>query len=263
MAFIALLTDFGTENWFASELKAVIYGIAPESTVIDISHQIKPGDIRTAAFTLLACFKSFPLRTIFCTVVDPDTGSNCKPVIFKSVNFFFTGPDNGVLSWICNKENIEAVYKLNSDNKYIKTPPCPTFYGRDLIAPAAAHLSNGISPEMIGSRVTGYNRLPFPDISINKNMISGQIIFIDSFGNAITNINSDLIDTKEQKELIVNVPGKISDLPVKTYYKEVPQNSGLAYKGSAGFVEIGVNKGSAAQNFNLTIGNFVEIIETV
>jgi S-adenosylmethionine hydrolase len=262
MAIIALLTDFGTRDWFAAEMKAVIYSISPQSTVIDITHQIDPGDTRAAAFALLACFKSFPSGTIFCTVVDPDTGIDSRPVIFQGENYFLTGPDNGVLSWICQAENIIAVYQLNCENGYVKTPQCATFYGRDLIAPAAAQISKGVIPEMFGSRISDYRRLPFPEVKISKNQICGQIIYLDRFGNAITNIRSDLIDNKSQKQLVTKIHGKFLTLPVRRCYKEVPLQSGLAYMGSAGFIEIGINGGNAARDFQLLLGDSVEIINT-
>ncbi|NLE01698.1 MAG: SAM-dependent chlorinase/fluorinase, partial [Fibrobacter sp.] len=183
---IALLTDFGTQDWFTAEMKAVIHGIAPQSTVLDISHAVQPGDIRSAAFILNACYKSFPAKSIFCISVDA-TEDICPAIIVHCDDHFFIASDNGILSWITNGKQFQVWHIKNKVFFHSSKPT--TFRGRDVLGPVAAHLSRGITPERFGCSATTIQTINIPTpVFISSNVVEGEIIYIDHFGNAITTI---------------------------------------------------------------------------
>ena len=252
---IALITDFGLSDWFTGEMKGVMNGISAESFVVDITHCIPPGDIRSAAFTLLACYRSFPEGTVFCVTVDPGAGHSSKAIAAANERYSFVGPDNGVLSWALAKENVTGVYELSNDS-YFRKPVSSTFRGRDIFGPVSSHLSKGLPVGQLGPFLPNFVKLPFPQPETGNTLL-GEILFIDSFGNTITNIESELVSHKKTPRM--RIPKSGLELTCRTDYGQVESQRGLFYFGSAGFVEIGVNGGNAAEMLNLTIGDKVEI----
>ena len=257
MPVIALITDFGEKEWFSGEMKGVINGISPETTVIDITHRIAPGDIRSACFTLLACYRSFPPGTIFCSVVDPGVGSPRKAIAASNDRFCFVGPDSGVLSWAVSKEKINEVTMI-SNSAFYRQPVSPTFQGRDIFAPVSAHLARGLSINKLGPSFTDFIKIPFPDSTYVNGDITGEIIYIDSFGNLITNIENEKI-TPEHHNSSMKILRTDIRIPFGRYYQEYKPGSKLFYTGSAGFVEIAVNGGNASEILNVTPGDQVQI----
>ena len=255
MKLIALITDFGLNDWFAGEMKGVMCGISAESVIVDITHCIPPGNIRSAAFTLLACYRSFPVGTVFCVTVDPGAGHSSKAIAAANERYSFVGPDNGVLSWALDKENVTRVYQLSNDS-FFRKPVSSTFRGRDIFGPVSSHMSKGLHVEQLGPLLSTFVKLPFPQPEAGNTLL-GEILFIDSFGNAITNIESDLVYHKNTPYMRIIKSGL--ELTCRTDYGQVEPQRGLFYFGSAGFVEIGVNGGNAAEMLNLAIGDKVEI----
>ncbi|HUK81543.1 MAG TPA: SAM-dependent chlorinase/fluorinase, partial [Verrucomicrobiae bacterium] len=189
MPIIALTTDFGSSDWFVGSMKGVILGINPQVTIVDLTHEIPAGDIRAGAFALAASYKCFPRLTVHCAVVDPGVGSERAPIAVKSADYFFVGPDNGVLSYALAQEKVREVRRLDND-EYFRKPVSHTFHGRDIFAPAAAHLSNGVPMNSLGSEVNEFVRVAWPQVNIDGGVTHGQVIYIDRFGNCITNISS-------------------------------------------------------------------------
>src|SRR5260370_24852481 len=153
---ITLLTDFGSQDYFVGAMKGVILSINPAVRIMDITHEIPQQDTNAAAFNLLAAYQDFPSGTIHVAVVDPGVGSNRKAILIECAGQFFVGPDNGVFSWICEREGSFRAREL-SNEKFFRQPLSSTFHGRDVFAPVAAALSTGadtveVGPE-IGSRI--------------------------------------------------------------------------------------------------------------
>ena len=156
MGLIALITDYGTSDWFAGEMKGAMLRIAPAARIVDISHNIPPGDTREAAFSLLSCYRSFPDDTVFCVVVDPGVGTGRAALAARCGSRSFVGPDNGVLSWALKKEKNCSVRLIECPD-LLTGPISSTFHGRDIFAPIAAHLSEGIEFEkMVSSFVVKF-----------------------------------------------------------------------------------------------------------
>ena len=155
---ITLLTDFGTADYFVGAVKGAILSVNPQAVIVDITHEIPPQDIEAGAFTLLAAYKTFPAGTIHVAVVDPGVGSARRPIIVRANEQFFVGPDNGLFTYIYDREPSHRTFHVTAE-KYFRPNRSSTFHGRDIFAPVAAALSNGVKPEEFGPRITDEVRL--------------------------------------------------------------------------------------------------------
>ena len=235
---ITLLTDFGSVDYFVGAVKGAILSVNPSAVIADITHEIAPQDIEAAAFTLLASYQTFPSGTIHVAVVDPGVGSARRPIIVKAGDQLFVGPDNGIFSYIYEREPSHQVVHVTSD-KYFRPSPSTTFHGRDIFAPVAAALSTGVNHEDLGPEINDPVRLTnslAPDVL--------KIIHIDRFGNCITNITRELIDSKRNPTLVIN---RKQIRSFREFYGSASPNELFAIWGSAGFLEISMNGGSAAK----------------
>ncbi len=256
---IALISDFGTNDWFVGSMKGVILDINPAVSIVDISHHIDQGDIRSAAICLLSSYQSFPKKTVFVVVIDPGVGSLRKAIAAKAGDYLFVAPDNGVLSFVLEENrNSAKVYHINKE-KYFREPVSNTFHGRDIFAPVGAHLSKGLSISNLGSKLKDWNSLSWPEVIVSKEGIHGKVIYIDHFGNAFTNITSHAIRNYDINSMFIFIE---DHKPIKmfNFYKEVPQGNAIALLNSSDYVEIAINNGNAAQHFGLSVGSPVRLL---
>jgi len=245
---ITLLTDFGTADYFVGAVKGAILSINPRALIVDITHEIAPQDIDAAAFTLLASYQTFPAETIHVVVVDPGVGSTRRPIIVSAGKQFFVGPDNGVFTYIYDREAKHRTYHVNK-KKYFRQPTSTTFHGRDIFAPVAAALSTGVKPQAFGPSITDAVRLEnsLRPVVQTHGRIEGRVIHIDRFGNCITNLTRDVI--KGAPEMLLIKEKQIRSF--REFFSDASAaNELFAIWGSAGFLEIAINRGSAA----LTLG---------
>lgn len=254
---ITLLTDFSESDFYVGSMKGVILNINPSIQIVDISHNVCAQNIDQGAFILKQAYHHFPEGTIHVVVVDPGVGSN-RPIIAVSTDdYIFLAPDNGILKYIFNDYPECKVVNVTND-KYFLDKVSFTFHGRDIFAPVAAHLSLGMDLENFGNESGNYIK---PDISKpirEKNTIIGEIVYIDFFGNCITNISSELLESKMENQI------KIKNLvlsEIKTNYSEVCKGEILALVGSSETIEIAVNQGNAQEQFGLRVGDRVVIEE--
>ncbi len=236
-------------------MKGVILGLQPRAHLVDITHEIPAGDIRAGAFALTASYKFFPKQTVHVAVIDPGVGSRRRAIAVETANYFFVGPDNGVLSLALAREKIKAVHQITNEQLFLR-PVSNTFHGRDVFAPIAAKLSKGLPLGKVGAPIKEFVKLSWPEPQCTSNSIKGEIAYIDRFGNAITNIgNATLASLAEGScEIIVNGTRLCGLQP---FYQGVPQGKPVAVPGSSGFLELAVNGGSAATKFNLKVGQAV------
>jgi S-adenosylmethionine hydrolase len=221
-------------------MKGVIHSIAPAAVITDITHEIAPQDVSEVAFILTACCRDFPPGTVFLCVVDPGVGSERRAIIVETHQHHFVGPDNGLFSFIFHTAS--KVFEIAND-RYFRKPVSSTFHGRDIFAPAAAHLSLGVAASEFGPRVT--DPVVFPNthpVTDKDGVISGSVIHIDRFGNIVTNITTET--TSENFELQI---GDSTISEVRQTYAAGSSRKPFAIAGSAGFIEISVNGGSAAE----------------
>ncbi len=256
---IALLTDFGYEDYTISEMKAVILSIARNAEIIDISHSIPSYDIHIGAFILSLVAPYFPEKTIFVAVVDPTVGSSRKPIIIETKEKIFIGPDNGLLSIAAEKIGIKSVYEISE--KFLPKRETETFHGRDIFSVIAGYIAKGIKPSKLGIRIDNFVKIQEEKALIEKNKIIAKVLYIDKFGNIITNITKKDIDNIYSANNIYKIvfKEKVIEAPLKKYYSEVPEKSPLLVFGGTGFLEISINLGNASKSFGINIGDRIEI----
>ena len=240
---ITLITDFGLADPYVGIMKGVILGLNPNAKLIDITHELTPGDIIGAAMALKDSFAYFPEGTVHIVVVDPGVGTDRRPLAFLTDRYFFVAPDNGVL-WPIISENKGTVIHL-SNPSFFRHPISNTFHGRDIFAPVAAHISAGIDPLRMGKVINDPIRLTIPRPIQEGNLLKGQVVRIDRFGNLITNIDEKALkEFLGSSDCIVKV-GPIQIYGISSTYADVPIQKELALVGSSGFLEISVNQGRA------------------
>ena len=263
---IALLTDFGTQDHYVGVMKGVMKSICPGAEFIDITHHIPAQDVRAAAFTLMNAYTYFPASTVFLVVVDPGVGTPRKPVAVQKEGRRFIAPDNGVLSYTLKQLDGDLSAAEIDINRYgLSTTHSTTFHGRDIFAPAAAHLANGVTVSEIGPTMQALKPLPMPQMHIDSEQVRGEVVYVDHFGNLVTSIgicrwtpNGTIqLDTHSQPivpDATVTLKRTIVG-PISRTYGDIPTGQALALIGSSGYLEVAVNQGSAAEHFNAKPGD--------
>ena len=244
MTLVTLLTDFGTTDSYVAEVKGVILSSAPAATLVDITHAVPPGDIRSGAYLLGRSWHRFPADTIHLAVVDPDVGTGRAAVALRTQGHAFVGPDNGLFSPVLRDAEVEIVTLSTLGGA------SPTFHGRDLFAPAAAALANGAPLVTLGEPLIGVpHRLAYTEPRYEGKSIVGEIIYVDRFGTLVTNLTPELVPSYAS----IEVEGL--DLgPLRRTFGDAPTGGLLAYVGSGGEVEVAVRGGSAARRLGLGVG---------
>jgi len=250
---VTFTTDFGTTDWFAGTLEGVIATISPGTRVIPITHEIPPQDVRAGAFALAAAYRYFPLGTIHVAIVDPGVGSTRKAIAVQTRRFVFIGPDNGVLSWALRTEEVQEIREI-TNRRFFLSEVSRTFHGRDVFAPVAAHLLRGIQFREVGPEHENILKLRWPEPIPGQGMISGEIIYIDRYGNCVTNIPSGSLPSKVRA---IQVGSR--SVPIKNSYAAAESGAALCVPGSHGYLELAVNGGSAERRFRLKVGSSVTL----
>jgi S-adenosylmethionine hydrolase len=253
---ITLLTDFGTTDYFVGAMKGAILSVNKKAKILDITHEVPPQDVRSAAFTVLNYYRTFPPNTVHLCVVDPGVGSNRRAILVKTKDYFFVSPDNGILSFVFAEEKSFQVFEL-TNQKYFRSPISQTFHGRDIFAPVAAYLSAGITPIEIGREVTDFVRFEMSNPQrINDKETIGEIIHIDRFGNLITNLKAENLPAR----FVLQINDKRIEKHQK-YYAEA-ERSGTVFSivGSAGFLEIAAFQDSAKKILGVKTGTRISLI---
>ena len=256
---ITLTTDFGLQDEYVGLMKGVIHSINPGIPVIDLTHYIPPQDVEWAAYMIYYSFNYFPEGSIHVIVVDPGVGGSRPVKLLKLAGHYFLFPDNGVMTRLVRLQEPEELWTI-SNSDYFLPEISNTFHGRDIFAPVAAHLSNGVHPGRLGEASDELKTLSLPRPQVKANEITGHIIHIDRFGNLITDIEQRMVD-----KLSVSYDSPAIHLSRETLsgirksYNEVREGKVLAIFGSKGLLEISVNKGSAANVLNMDKGDPVKI----
>jgi S-adenosylmethionine hydrolase len=237
---ITLTTDFGTTDGYVGELKGVLISSAPDAEIIDITHDIPPQDVERARLTVARIWRRFPEGSIHVVVVDPGVGSERAALAVASDGRFLVGPDNGVLSpaLLIPSARVVALH--------VPSGASATFHGRDVFAPAAASLANGASIDALGVEAESpiVRRTPEPTRRADG-AIDGEVIVIDRFGNAVTNLISLRGGTIEVGSLVI---------PIRRTYADAKVGEAVAVVGSSGFIEVAIRDGDAARTLTLARG---------
>ncbi len=256
---IALLTDFGSKDGYSAVMKGVINKISPNSKIIDLTHDIQPQNVNEAAFVLWASYQYFPKQTIFVTVVDPGVGSERKILLVKSRDYIFLAPDNNVLKYILSYQRILKIYSVEN-KKYFLSNISNTFHGRDIFAPVAAYLSKGVLPKKFGKEIIPLTK-PENFISLSEfkhKLINGKIIYIDRFGNVITNIFvKNFEDINKIKYVLV---GEYRIDRFLKFYSQSDNSNLFGLVGSTNLLELSARNMNASEILKVKIGANIKVV---
>lgn len=247
---IVLLTDFGMDDVYVGVMKGVIAGIAPQCSVVDLTHGIRPQDVAEAAYRLDAGYPYFPSGTIFCCVVDPGVGSERRAVVVQAGSCVFVAPDNGLLTPVLHREKFGLAVQLDRPEFFLPAVSF-TFHGRDVFAPVAARIAAGMAPEELGSIVDIADLVLLPDME--PVAVPGgwraRVMTTDRFGNLLTNCPAAL--AQQARRICV---GDVCVERLHRTFSDVPAGAPVAYIGSGGMLELAVNGGNAARDWQVATG---------
>lgn len=263
LSIITLITDFGLSGYYVGAMKGAVLSVNPAARVIDITHEISPRQVEQAAFVAAAAWPYFPPGCVHVAVVDPGVGTERRALALQTPHGWFVGPDNGVLSAaipddarrdgaVAVPEGCHAV--VIEKQRFMRRPVSATFHGRDVFGPVAAHLTLGVGIDELGNPVSEMVSLPpFRAVRLPDGSLRGRVVYVDHFGNLITDVRRDDL---AEGEYVVTMGGREIVGPARTY----GEGSGLiALIGSAGFLEIAVGGGSAAQELDVAAGAILTV----
>lgn len=255
---VAFLTDFGTADPYVAAMKGVVLSICPDVTLVDLTHDLPPHDVRAGARTLAACYAYYPAGTIFVAVVDPGVGTTRRGVAVDVGDYRLVGPDNGVLSAVCDERPPKKIVEL-TDRKFQRPTVSRTFEGRDRFAPAAAWLAKGTAVTALGRGLHDLTRLVWPAPAVTGEGIAGEVASVDRFGNVISNISRPAVDALLRDGPVEIRLGSHAVPRLVAAYAEAGAGEVCALFGSTDHLEIAVNGASAAGHFAAAAGTPVTV----
>jgi S-adenosylmethionine hydrolase len=258
---ITLLTDFGARDAYVAAMKGVILGLNPQVVLVDVTHEVPAQDILAGAFILAQAAPYFPPGTIHLAVVDPGVGTGRRALAARSRGQFWVGPDNGLFQWAWAGSPDLTIVQLTAA-AYFRPQVAATFQGRDIFAAVAAHLSLGVDLSSFGPPITDPIPLPFPAPVRDAEMMQGQIIYVDHFGNLVSNIPAaELRAWLQNRGLQVRISSRTIFGLAATYADAAPGEF-LALIGSHGYLEIGCNQDHAARRLGLGVGASLALLRS-
>jgi len=253
MNTIVLITDFGACSPYIAEMKGAILSVNNDVRIIDGTHAVPPQDIAHGAFVLRQLAFGFPEDTVFAVVVDPGVGTNRNILLVQNQNRSFIAPDNGILSHLFD----DGTVRIIDQTEYWRDGVSSTFHGRDIMGPVAAHLSSGVPATSLATPTEHTpHRWESRQPQIGKNESVGEVVFVDSFGNLITNLSTEILGDSLDKQIIEFAN---ESLPITTTYGDAAPHSPVALVGSSGHLEIAIVNGNAQQHFSASVGDSVRI----
>jgi len=257
-AIITLLTDFGSTDYFVGSVKGVILGINPHATIVDLTHEIASFSIAEAAFLLHAAYPYFPKGSIHVAVVDPGVGSDRRPLLVCAGGFYFLAPDNGILSYVFRDIPNYQLVEL-TETKFHLPAQGNSFHARDIFAPVAASLSTGLPITAFGPEGDTPVTIHLPTSTKRQKTLVGKVIYVDRFGNLITNITQVELDGWRGGKRIQITIGNTKFRGLARYYADEPSDTPNAMINSSGHLEIFLYMGNAAQHLTLCVGAHVTV----
>jgi S-adenosylmethionine hydrolase len=250
------MTDFGVVDDSVALCKGVMYGIAPNLRIVDLTHQVNAFSIRDGARFLFGATPYFPAGTVFVAVVDPGVGSSRKAVVVKSKRGqFFVLPDNGLMTMVEDRDGVEAIRQVTNPDWMVGAKISSTFHGRDIFSPVGAHIARGDDWSQVGAVVKELVRLDLKPASVNEKGLTGEVIALDGpFGNLITNITAeDFLELGYQRGdvLKVTIAGREIEMPFVKTFSDVPLKQPLLFIDSRGRVSFALNQSSFAAAYSI------------
>lgn len=242
---LTLTTDFGLADHYVAAMKGVILGIVPDARIVDISHEVAPFAIEQGGYLIAQSYAWFPKKTVHVAVVDPGVGSSRRAIVLDAAGQYFVGPDNGLFSMIMAraKHRVRAI----SNEKYFRHPVSRTFHGRDIFAPVAAHIASGVPAARMGKIIAD---------PVALDLRRPRVLHIDRFGNIVTSLRTQDFATPRGSMQINGTPVTSAAL----HYSEFEPGELFALEGSSGYIEISMNRGSAAERIGCHPGDTVDFV---
>lgn len=260
MSIITLTTDYGTRDGYVAAVKGVILGLAKKVELVDVTHDVAPFDVRHGAFVLRQVWSWFAAGTVHLVVVDPGVGSARRLIVGQYEDRFVVAPDNGLITFVHRDFPLQALHVIENP-RWALPSVSSTFHGRDLLAPAAAHLANGVKPREFGRPADRVELLPIPSKAekVGGELV-GCVLHVDRFGTLITNVRADQLSAPRlhAKPWEVSVNGTAIG-PVRKSFHEAAVGELVAFVGSSNFLEIAVNQGRAVERFGSVEAIRVEV----
>ena len=257
---LTLTTDFGTQDAYVAAMKGVILERCPGAPLVDVTHEIAPQDVMEAAFVLRQAVPYFPDQAVHLVVVDPGVGTERRPVALRAGAHFFVGPDNGLFSLVLGEDAPDEIAVLDDPERWRTPDPSTTFHGRDIFAPAAAHLAAGGTLSGLGSRAEELQPLRWALPITDDQGIQGWTVHIDRFGNCITNVPQGLFEEHANGRTAKCYAGSAILEGVAPTYGAVAEGEPLLVFGSSGFLEVAVSGGNAAKLLGIQKGDSVDVV---
>ena len=266
-SIITITTDFGTEDAYVPAMKGTMLSIAPNARLVDVTHEIAPQDVMESAFVLQTARPFFPSGSIHLVVVDPGVGTDRRAVALRAGEHWYVGPDNGLFPLALNDTAPDAIVELDDPDAWRTSSPSTTFHGRDIFAPAAAHLAAGRPLKTLGSRIDELESLQWGRPTVSGETVEGRVVHVDHFGNCITNIRrSTIADALNLDDVSLDALPSMKAYvgttvleDVRPTYGAVAEGTPLLLFGSTGFLEVGVNGGNAADLLNIRKGDSIKV----
>ena len=261
ISIITLLTDFGTRDYFVGSMKGVMLGINSQARIIDLSHDVTSHQVEEAAYLLKACYRYFPEGTVHVVVVDPGVGTSRRPLLVTTSRYLFLAPDNGVLSYVLQEETGVEVRQIEN-KQYRLEAEGATFDGRDLFAPAAAWLTKGQQAGSYGRLIRDYVQLPSNVPEWEGSVLKGQIVYIDRFGNLISNITPLQLKEWQGRTKRARAGIRIAGVTIDglaSSYSQGSSSTPQALINSNGQVEVFLKEASAADVLKAGRGTRIEL----
>jgi S-adenosyl-L-methionine hydrolase (adenosine-forming) len=259
---VSLTTDFGLKDPYVAEMKAAILGICPDAVLVDVTHGVDKFNVRAGAFMLASAAPYFPRGSVHVAVVDPCVGTHRQPIIIETETAFFVGPDNGLLILAAESAGLKQMVRIESKRLMLQHVSS-TFHGRDIFAPAAAHLANGASLEEFGPKITKVVKPEFTEVAHTKGTLVGEVLHVDDFGNIITNIHAKDISSFRENLIQVEVASHACNhMRLTTTYADAKLQEPIAIIGSHNYLEIALNQGDAAAKFGAKAGDKITVSRT-
>lgn len=256
-AIVTLTTDFGLKDPYAGAMKGAMLGVAPALAIVDITHLVAPGAVLEGAFILGEACGYFPRGTVHVGVVDPGVGGKRKAILVEAGEYIFVGPDNGLVSLAVRRLGMKRAFEI-TDERFFLPEVSSTFHGRDIFGPVAARVAAGASPGSFGPELGSIESLQVPVPALEGGGLSGEVIYVDSFGNLVTNIRKEELARFGVAPVDVLIGDKRIH-GVKKTYAMADKGAPLALIGSSGLLEVAVSSGSAARALRAGVGEKVKV----
>jgi len=264
-SIVTITTDFGTKDGYVPAMKGTMLSIAPTARLVDVSHEIDPQDVMESAFVLQTAQPYFPEGTVHLVVVDPGVGTERRAVALRHDDHWYVGPDNGVFPLVLDGESPEAVVELDAPSAWRSDTPSTTFHGRDIFAPAAAHLAAGRPLDALGTPTDQLEALHWARPTTTHGTVQGRVVHVDHFGNCITNLRRPTLADAVRREASAPLPaltayaGNTVLERIHSTYGDVAEEEPLLLFGSSGYLEVSVNGGNAAKRLDIRKGDSIKI----